>query len=117
MWLAYSKAAVSLLQPDTVPQNQNQAPTYLYKRITDQLSILETRDATSRHYNYKTRQEASGALRQVPGAVARLDLAERSWCWRAAKTYHTLPVGIKNLVKQAKFKEELKAWVMKNVEP
>ena len=68
-------------------------------------------------YIYKTRQEASGALRQVPGAEARLDLAERCWCWRAAKTYHTLPVGIKNLVKQAKFKVELKAWVMKNVEP
>ena len=82
-----------------------QAPTYLYKRITDQLSILETILETSSHYNYKTRQEASGVLRQVPGAEARLDLAERSWCW------------IKNLVKQAKFKVELKAWVMKNVEP
>ena len=85
--------------------------------ITDQLSILETILETSSHYNYKTRQEASGVLRQVPGAEARLDLAERCWCWRAAKTYHTLPVGIKNLVKQAKFKVELKAWVMKNVEP
>ena len=74
--------------------------------ITDQLSILETILETSSHYNYKTRQEASGVLRQVPGAEARLDLAERCWCWRAAKTYHTLPVGIKNLVKQAKFKVE-----------
>ena len=83
----------------------------------DVLSILETRDATSSHYIYKTRQEASGTLRQVPGAEARLNLAERSWCWRAAKTYHTLPVEIKNLVKQSKFKTELKAWVKINVEP
>ena len=89
-----------------------QAPTYLHKRITDQLCKLET----SSHYIYKTRQEASGALRQVPGAVARLDLADRSWCWRAAKTYHTLPVGIKNIEKQSKFKTELKAWVKKNIE-
>ena len=81
-----------------------QTPAYLYKRIKDQLSMLETRDTSMRHYIYKTRQEASGALRQVPEDEARLDLAERSWCWRAAKTYHTLPVEIKNLVKQTKFK-------------
>jgi hypothetical protein len=91
----------------------HQAPTYLYKRMASQLSILET----SSHYYYKTRQEASGVMRQVPGAEARLDLAERSWCWRAAKTYHSLPAGIKNLVKQAKFKIELKAWVKINVQP
>ena len=37
-------------------------------------------------------KKASGALRQVPGAKARLDLPERSWCLRAAKTYNTLPL-------------------------
>ena len=70
-----------------------------------------------RNYFYKTRQEASGALRQVPEEEARLDLAERSWCWRAAKSYHTLPVEIKTLVKLPKFKTQLQAWVKKNVEP
>ena len=94
-----------------------QTPAYLHQRITDQLRILETRDATSRHYNYKTKQEASGALRQLPGAEAKLDLAERSWCWRASKTYHSLPVEIKDIRKPSKFKTELKAWVKKNVEP
>ena len=94
-----------------------QAPTYLHQRITDQLNILETRDAASRHYIYKTRQEESGALRQVPEVEAKLDLAERSWCWRAAKAYYSLPVGIQNIEKPSKFKTELKAWVKKNVEP
>ena len=116
-WLTVKQLLVynSLLQfHKTIQQH---APTYLYERITDQLSILETIDATSRHYNNKTRQEASGALRQVPGAEARLDLAERSWCWRAAKAYHTLPVAIKNIEKQSKIKTDLKAWVKKNVDP
>ena len=116
-WLTVKQLLVyhSLLQFHKTKQQH--APTYLHQRITDQLSMLETRDAASRHYNYKTRQEASGALRQVQGAEAKLDLAERSWCWRAAKTYHSLPVGIKNLGKQSKFKTQLRAWVKKNVEP
>ena len=115
-WLTVKQLLVyhSLLQfHKTILQ---QAPAYLYKRITDQLRKLQSVLETSSHYIYKTRQEASGELRQVQGAEARIDLAERSWCWRAAKTYHTLPVEIKNLVKQSKFKTELKAWVKKNVE-
>jgi hypothetical protein len=83
-----------------------------YKRITNQLSLL----ATIHHYYYKTRQEASGVMRQIPGAEARLDLAERSWCWKAAKSYPNLPAEIKGLSKLSKFKQELNAWVKANIE-
>ena len=95
----------------------HKSPTYLYRRIESQLRKLEENDILSSSYYYKTRQEASGVMRQVPGAEARLDLAERSWCWRAAKAYHILPAGAKSLVKVAEFKSELKVWVKTNIEP
>ena len=92
---------------------QSQVPVYLYSRVTTQLALLDRRSS----YNYKTRQEASGALRQIPAAEARLDLADRSWCWSATKTYHNLPTNIKREVKMAKFKAELKTWLRSNIEP
>ena len=92
---------------------QSQVPAYLYSRVTSQLSLLDSRSS----YNYKTRQEASGALRQIPAAEARLDLADRSWCWSATKTFHSLPASLQREVKLAKFKSELKTWVRSNIEP
>ena len=70
---------------------KHKTPSYLYERVTSQLSLLETRS----HYYYNTRQEAMGVLRRIPEAEARLNLADRSWCWRAAKSYHSLPHSIK----------------------
>ena len=58
---------------------KNQTPTYLYSRVTSQLSLLEEVEEVGRTYYYQTRQQASGALRQLPGVEARLDLSERSW--------------------------------------
>ena len=55
-------------------------------------------------------------MRQVPDASAKLDIAERSWCWRAAKQYHNLPAGIKN-AEINEFKAEFKAWVKIEDEP
>ena len=91
---------------------QHKTPSYLYERVTSQLSLLDT----GGHYYYKTRQEARGVLRQVPEAEARLDLADRSWCWRAAQSYHSLPLSIKLESKLPKFKTALKAWVLGNIE-
>ena len=91
---------------------QNQAPTYLYSRVSSQLSLLEE----GRTYYYQTRQHASGALRQLPGVEAKLDLSDRSWCWRAARSYHSLPDRIKRLTKLSKFKTELNTWVKQTIE-
>ena len=78
--------------------------------------MLETRQEARSHYFYKTRQEARGVLRQVPEAEAKLDLTDRSWCWRAAKSYHSLPISIKLESKLSKFKKTLRAWVIANIE-
>ena len=91
---------------------QHKTPAYLYERVTSQLSLLETGNP----YYYKTRQKARGVLRQVPEAEAKLDLADRSWCWRAAKSYHNLPLSLKLESKLSKFKKELRAWVIGNIE-
>ena len=95
---------------------QNQTPTYLYSRVTSQLSLLEEVEEAGRTYYYQTRQQAIGALRQLPRVEARLDLSERSWCWRAARSYHTLPARIKELTKLPKFKAELNTLVKQMIE-
>ena len=87
-------------------------PSYLHERVTSQLSLLDT----GSNYYYKTRQEARDVLREVPEAEARLDLADRSWCWRATKEYHSLPLSIKLETKLPKFKKQLKNWVLGNIE-
>jgi hypothetical protein len=115
-WLTVKQLMVyhSLIQLHKTMQNQT--PTYLYSRVSSQLSLLEEADEEQRTYYYQTRQHASGALRQLPGVEARLDLSERSWCWRAARSYHTLPARIKGLTKLSKFKAELKTWVKQMIE-
>jgi hypothetical protein len=67
-------------------------------------------------YYYNTRQEARGVLREVPEAEARLDLADRSWCWRASKSCHSLPSNIKFESKLRNYKTELRAWVTGNMD-
>ena len=91
---------------------QQKKPSYLHERVTSQLSLLDARS----NYYYKTRQEARGVLRQVPEAEARLDLADRSWCWRATNSYHSLHSNIKLERKLGKFKTKLRAWVTGNIE-
>ena len=95
---------------------QNQTPSYLYNRVSSQLSLLGEAEEQRRTYHYQTRQQASGALRQLPGVEARLELSERSWCWRAARSYNSLPDRIKRLTKLSKFKTELKTWVKQTIE-
>jgi hypothetical protein len=95
---------------------QYQTPTYLYNRVSSQLSLLEEVEEEGRTYYYQTRKQASGALRQLPGVEARLDRSERSWCWRAARSYYSLPARIKGLTKLSKFKTELKTWMKQTIE-
>ena len=90
---------------------QHKTPSYLYERVTSQLRLLDR----GSQYFYKTRQEARGLLRRVPGTEAKLDLADRSWCWRGAKSYHGLPPSIKLESKLSKFKTKLRAWVIGNI--
>ena len=90
---------------------KQQAPTYLYRRVSTQLSLLQAGSS----YPYRTRSEAHGVIRRVPEAEARLDLAERSWFWPAPKMYNTLPTTIKTETKLQKFKMKLKAWVLSNI--
>jgi hypothetical protein len=115
-WLTVKQLMVyhSLIQLHKTMQNQT--PTYLYSRVSSQLSLLEEADEEQRTYYYQTRQHASGALRQLPGVEARLDLSERSWCWRAARSYYSLQARIKELTKPSKFKTELKTWVKQTIE-
>ena len=91
---------------------QSKTPEYLYTRVITQLSLLDQ----GRTYNYDTRQQASGALRQLKSVEARLDLSERSWCWRASRAYYTIPASIKNESKLRIFKSELKTWVKENID-
>ena len=96
---------------------QQKKPFYLYERVTSQLSLLDTQQLLRSSYYYNTRQEARGVLRQVPEAAeARLDLADRSWCWRATNAYHSLPLSIKLETKLTKFKKQLKTWVLGIIE-
>ena len=90
---------------------KQQAPTYLYRRVSTQLSLLQAGSS----YPYRTRSEAHGVIRRVPEAEARLDLAERSWFWAAPKMYNTLPTSIKTETNLQKFKMKLKAWVLSNI--
>ena len=110
-WLTVRQLMVyhSLLQLHKTVQHQT--PAYLFSRVTNQLGMLEAK----RNYYYKTRQEVSGLLRQIPAGEARLDLSERSWCWRASKEYDNLPASIKGEKKTAKFKTKLRVWVTANI--
>ena len=107
-WLNVRQLMVyhSLLQLHKIVQHQT--PSYLFSRVSSQMGMLEAKKT----YNYKTRQEAHGLMRQIPAGEARLDLAERSWCWRATKDYDTLPASIKEEKKQTKFKSKLRTWVL-----
>ena len=107
-WLNVRQLMVyhSLLQLHKIVQHQT--PSYLFSRVSSQMGMLEAKKT----YNYKTRQEAHGLMRQIPAGEARLDLAERSWCWRATKDYDTLPASIKEEKNQKKFKSKLKTWVL-----
>ena len=115
-WLSVRQLMVyhSLIQVQKTIQHKT--PSYLYERVTSQLSLLDTSLVTRSSYYYNTRQEARGVLRQVPEAEAKLDLSDRSWCWRATKAYHSLPLSIKMESKLPKFKKQLKAWVLGNIE-
>ena len=115
-WLTVKQLMVyhSLVQMQKTIQSQT--PEYLYTRVSTQLSLLEALDTRRRSYYYETRQHASGRLRQLPGTEARLDLSERSWCWRASSTYYTMPASIKGEPDLAKFKSELKTWVKETID-
>ena len=95
---------------------KSQTPEYLYSRVSRQLSLLDQHTVQGRNYYYETRQHASGALRQLPGVEARLDLSQRSWCWRASSAYHIIPASIKTEPKLDEFRRKLKAWVKETVD-
>ena len=69
-----------------------------------------------RKYPYNTRQQVSGILRRLPDSEAKLDLTERSWCWRASRTYQDLPISIRKESKLRLFKNKLRTWVKENVD-
>ena len=91
---------------------QSKKPEYLHKRVTKELDQLEER----RHYYYKTRQYTSGALRQIPELEAKLDISQRSWCWRATSVYYSLPMSIQRQPKLTTFKTKLRTWVKETIE-
>ena len=111
-WLTVRQLMVfhSLVQLHKVVQSQK--PEYLYFRVSVELNNLNER----RNYNSKTRQSARGTLRHIPDLEAKLDLAKRSWCWRASRAYHDLPVSMKSESKLRTFKSRLKTWVKETVE-
>ena len=88
---------------------QSKKPEYLHNRITKE---LEKRS----NYYYKTRQYTSGALRQIPELEAKLDISQRSWCWRATSVYYSLPLSIQGQPKLSTFKTKLRTWVKETVE-
>ena len=87
-------------------------PEYLYNRVSTELHHLDKR----RDYHYQTRQQASGALRKLPDLEAKLDLSERSWCWRATRTYQDFPISMWNELKLGSFKSKLRTWVKENID-
>ena len=111
-WLTVRQLMVfhSVVQLHKTVKSQN--PEYLYRRVSTQLSLLDQ----GRNYYYDTRQHASGALRQLPGVEARLDLSQRSWCWRASSAYYNVPASIKTEPKLDEFRNKLKTWVKETVD-
>ena len=91
---------------------QSQMPEYLFNRVSTELHHLDER----RKYPYNTRQQVSGILRRLPDSEAKLDLTERSWCWRASRTYQDLPISIRKESKLRLFKNKLRTCVKENVD-
>ena len=69
-----------------------------------------------RKYPYNTRQQVSGILRRLPDSEAKLDLTERSWCWRVLMTYQDLPISMRKESKLRLFKNKLRTCVKENVD-
>ena len=55
-------------------------------------------------------------LRKLPDLEAKLDLSERSWCWRATRAYQDLPISMRNEPKLGSFKSKLRTWVKENID-
>ena len=82
----------------------HKAPAYLYQRVT-----------TGGTYPYRTRQAASGQLRQVNGAKTELDLSKMGWGSRAVEEYNKMPPDVRLELSMPSFKRKLRSWVIKNI--
>ena len=45
----------------------------------------------------------------------RLTLAKKSYCYRSAEQWNTIPVTIRNMEKVSQFKSHLKKWILLNI--
>ena len=100
-WLTVKQFYPSLIQLHKTIQNQT--PTYLYSRVSSQLSLLENLLLPDK-------------LVVLRGSFQ--ELSQDLICQRevGVREHHTLPERIKGLTKLSKFKAELKTWVKQMIE-
>ena len=71
-------------------------PVFSQKILEDWLMLPERQELFAGLGNRPPRISYSETLRglglrKLPDLEAKLDLSERSWCWRATRTYQDLP--------------------------
>ena len=82
---------------------QNQSPEYLF-------SMAET------NFNYKTRAKDDGKIKHAVDYTPKNDMNMKSYRWRSIKCWNMLPPDVLQTKSLPKFKNKLKAWVLRNVD-
>ena len=91
---------------------KNQAPLYLFKKVTSDLTQYNTRQAAE----YQAALASAGVLEQAGVEKCELEISSKSWCWTSVMWYNRLPPKLRAEGKLRKFKTGLKAWTKGNIE-
>ena len=88
----------------------------VHKTIMDKKPVyISSRFSTD--HSYRTRQDSSGCVRLDQTFRSRNDLPLRSFRYRGAHDYNTIPVELRRAANMTTFKTKLKKWIKMNVPP
>ena len=90
---------------------KNQAPLYLFKKVTSDLTQYNTRQAAE----YQAALASAGVMEQAGVEKCELEISSKSWCWTSVMWYNRLPPKLRAEGKLRKFKTGLKAWAISNI--
>ena len=71
----------------------------------------------STDHSYRTRQDSSGCVRLDQTFRSRNDLPMRSFRYRGAHDYNSIPAELRSITSMKSFKIKLKKWIKMNVPP
>ena len=71
----------------------------------------------SREHSCRTRQESSGCIRLDQSFKSRTDLPKKSFRYRGAHDYNSIPPELRTTASMTSFKTKLKKWIKMNVAP